>query len=75
MLSSEDSFILSTYSSKNEAHLLVYNIRESTGIVYVCVAVTGVCVCVRACVESTGIVYMYVWQPLVGNKHYNVILH
>ena len=27
-----DSFILSTCSTKNEAHLLVYNIKESTGI-------------------------------------------
>lgn len=26
-----DSFIVGTYSSKNEAHLLVYGIKESTG--------------------------------------------
>lgn len=28
---SGDSFILGTFSSKNEAHLLVYSIKESTG--------------------------------------------
>ena len=27
-----DSFIVGTYSSKNEAHLLVYSIKESQGM-------------------------------------------